>query len=1426
MKKVHLFVILIPVLCLALYLTLGGSRNPHGAISLPCESCHTSNSWTEMRSDGGFSHDETNFPLIGAHEQIKCASCHRNLKFAETKNQCADCHSDIHRGKLGNQCQSCHTSESWENQQDLFEQHASAGFPLTGVHATTDCNSCHQNQLRDDYTGTPTECAGCHDDDFKSTANPSHVLAGFSTQCETCHSLSANSWQNAHYDHPPEFRLEGGHSNLECQSCHATQFAGTVNECFSCHQSDFQSAPDPDHVSANFDHNCLTCHNTNTWVPATFDHSETDFQLTGGHSGLQCITCHSDGYSQVSTDCYSCHSGDFASTDNPNHQANNFDHNCTSCHNTTAWKPSSFDHSATAFALTGAHMTVQCLSCHSSGYTNTATDCYSCHSSSFLAVSDPNHAANGFSHECQQCHTTTAWTPVNFDHTVTGFLLTDGHAGLQCANCHSGGYTNTSNDCYSCHSQNFASVTDPNHVTNGFPHDCKQCHSTVAWNPAEPRGFDHTITGFVLNGAHASVECMTCHTQGFTNTSPLCYSCHSSDFTGASDPNHVQNNFDHNCSSCHTTTAWEPATFDHSSTQFPLTGAHTALACMNCHSSGYTNTPSDCYSCHTGAFAGVTEPNHVQNNFDHNCVQCHSTSVWSPSTFNHSATDFALTGAHTSVDCVSCHTTGYTSTPTDCFSCHQTDFNIVLEPNHAMQNFSHDCTQCHSTVAWKPSNFDHSSTQFPLTGAHTSLQCISCHSQGYTNIETTCISCHQQNFDTEDNPDHGLAGFSAECQTCHTTTSWDPSDWNHSTTGFTLTGAHGPLDCKTCHTTTYTGTDPACFSCHQGDFAATTEPDHETANFDHNCLTCHNTNAWKPATFDHNSTGFPLTGGHSGVACLTCHASGYTNTSPECYSCHSGDFASASDPNHVQNNFSHDCTTCHTTTAWDPANYNHNNTDFPLTGAHTSLQCISCHSAGYTNTPTACYSCHSGDFASATDPNHVQNSFSHDCTTCHTTTAWDPASFDHSTTSFPLTGGHSGLACITCHSSGYTNTSTDCYSCHSGDFTATTTPSHVQNNFDHNCTGCHSTTAWKPSTFNHASTGFTLTGAHNGLQCIACHSQGYVNTDPACYSCHAGDFTSVTNPNHVQNNFDHNCTNCHNTTAWKPSTFNHSTTGFVLNGAHTGLQCIACHSQGYINTDPACYSCHQGDFTGTSSPNHVQNNFDHNCTTCHNTTAWKPSTFNHSTTGFILTGAHTGLQCIACHAQGYVNTPSACWDCHSGDFNSVTDPNHVQNNFSHLCSTCHTTTAWSPASFNHSTTSFPLTGAHATLQCIACHSGGYTNTPTNCVACHQSEYNSTTTPNHTAANFPTNCQTCHSTTAWTPANWNHDSQYFPIYSGKHREKWDQCSDCHTNPSNYAVFSCLGCHEHNKTDMDDKHRGRPGYQYNSNACLNCHPTGNS
>jgi hypothetical protein len=1117
-------------------ITLAQTTNPHGNINWECFDCHNTSSWNEIKQPNTFNHDKTGFTLLGKHANVACRGCHRDLKFAFIGTSCSDCHTDIHRGQFGNACQSCHTSQNWQNRQDAFELHASRGFPLVGIHAIADCEACHIGQQRNEFSGTSTECQGCHQSNFLTASNPNHTEAGFqSAECRQCHLPVSSSWNKANYQHPAAFLLHGAHSRIDCNSCHSAGYNNISVECSNCHIDVYNSSINPAHATFGFPTTCAICHDDVSWNDARFDHLQ-----------------------------------------------------------------------ASNFALAGAHATIRCDQCHVNNQIHgLPQDCFGCHQADFQRVTDPGHTAGNFPHDCTLCHSENSWSPATFDHNQSGFPLTGAHASLQCGACHANGYQNTPADCFSCHQNDFNGASDPNHAANNFNHDCTQCHTTIAWQPAS---FNHANTRFPLTGAHLSLSCISCHSSGYQNTPYDCYSCHANDYNGASNPNHASNNFDHNCTQCHTTNAWQPATFDHANTRFPLTGAHVSLSCISCHSGGYQNTPVDCYSCHANDYIGATDPNHVANNFSHDCTQCHSTSRWDDGTFNHNNTQFPLTGAHTAIQCIACHANGYQNTPTDCYSCHQTDFNNVSDPSHLTNNFSHICTQCHTTAAWNPASFDHNQTQFPLTGAHISLSCISC------------------------------------------------------------------------------------------------------------------------------------------------HANGYQNTSRECFACHQNDYNNVSDPNHVQNNFDHNCTQCHTTSAWTPATFDHANTRFPLTGAHVSLSCISCHSNGYQNTPY------------------------------------------------------------------------DCYSCHTNDFNGATNPSHSQNNFDHNCTLCHSTSAWQPSTFDHNTTHFPLTGAHVPLACIACHSNGYQNTPFDCYSCHAADYNGATDPNHVANNFSHDCTQCHNTSGWDNGTFNHNNTPFPLTGAHASLQCIACHANGYQNTPNDCYSCHQTDFNNVSDPSHVQNNFNHDCTQCHTTAVWNPASFDHGQTRFPLTGAHTSLVCISCHSSGYQNTPYDCYSCHQTNFNSVSDPNHVQDNFSHICTDCHTTAAWSPATFNHNNSPFPLTGAHASQQCVACHTSGYDNTPTDCYACHLNDYNGSSNPNHRSMGFPTLCQTCHSTTAWQPSTWNHDSQYFPIFSGNHQGRWSTCADCHINPNDFTAFECILCHAHNRTEMDSQHQNVSGYQYLSSACYSCHPRG--
>ncbi len=879
------------------------------------------------------------------------------------------------------------------------------------------------------------------------------------------------------------------------------------------------------------------------------------------------------------------------------------------------------------------------------------------------------------------------------------------------------------------------------------------------------------------------------------------------------------------CADCHSTHDWRElaanARFRHDSVGFRLEGAHATAACGDCHRDPvFSRVATACQDCHQDAHAGE---------LGLDCARCHDTRRWDArdDLFRaHGSTIFPLLAGHARVDCDSCHggqpPQQYSRTPTDCMSCHHEDFRAATEPPH--RGFSTDCLQCHVAVTrgWSAPGFRHTA-RFPLTGPHSAIDCADCHRNGYQATAADCYSCHRQDFEGTRDPDHVASGFPTECQACHAGTSWAGAVFDHARSGFPLSGAHRALDCEECHAGGYTGTPSDCVSCHRSDYERARDPDHVRAGLSTRCQSCHDTTSWRGSGFDHDETGFVLTGAHRSAACESCHSQGYAGTPRDCYSCHRPDYDGTRDPNHAQAGFPTTCQSCHGTTTWSTSSFDHDASRFPLTGAHRTVDCQSCHQSGYAGTPMACASCHQDDYDRTRDPNHAQSGFPLTCEVCHSTNGWDEASFNHDATIFPLTGQHRSVDCQSCHAAGYDGTPTACVSCHQDDYDDTRDPDHAAAGFSTNCQSCHTTAGWEGASFDHDATSFPLTGAHRSVACETCHASGYDGTSTACVSCHQDDYDRTKDPNHAQAGFPTSCQTCHTTTSWDGAAFDHDASGFPLTGAHRSTACESCHASGYEGTPTACVSCHQDDYDGTTDPNHATAGFPTGCQNCHTTASWDAS-FDHGATGFPLTGAHQSVACESCHASGYDGTPTACVSCHQDDYDGTTDPNHAQAGFPTSCQTCHSTASWEGADFDHDATPFPLTGAHRSTACESCHASGYDGTPTACVACHQSDYDGTSDPNHAAAGFPTTCDSCHTTAGWDGATFDHDGDYFPIYSGKHRNKWSACSDCHGVPGSYAVFDCTGCHEHRQSEMDSKHDDVAGYTYESQACYSCHPTG--
>jgi hypothetical protein len=150
-----------------------------------------------------------------------------------------------------------------------------------------------------------------------------------------------------------------------------------------------------------------------------------------------------------------------------------------------------------------------------------------------------------------------------FDHSITSFSL-DWHqlnfnsSPMQCVDCHKNrSYSVVENEtCQDCHDRANQEFITKHIASNGA--SCLLCHD----GKDRMKDFDHMITGFPLNGMHASVYCLDCHEgDKFSDTPTDCQYCHkeSSMHLGL---------FAETCNICHTVEGWTPAeinqqTFDH-----------------------------------------------------------------------------------------------------------------------------------------------------------------------------------------------------------------------------------------------------------------------------------------------------------------------------------------------------------------------------------------------------------------------------------------------------------------------------------------------------------------------------------------------------------------------------------------------------------------------------------------------------------------------------------------------------------------------------------------------------------------------------------------------------------------------------------------------------------------------------------------------
>lgn len=506
-------------------------------------------------------------------------------------------------------------------------------------------------------------------------------------------------------------------------------------------------------------------------------------ELSNAHAYLEgvsnCTKCHSVGNKVTNDNCLACHPiirSNQAAHKGYHGSSEVLGKNCYSCHNEHHGKKfrlinfdkKTFDHRKTGFEKKGVHATLDCQECHNvahisdpnlkkkrSTYLGLNKSCLTCH--------DDYHQGK-MSSNCSECHSFDNFeNPKAFDHNKTHFPLLGKHKSLTCKQCHKEEVVNGKTrqgfknlryaNCNACHKD----VHD-----NKFGQDCKKCHQESSFKVIKSgNAFNHDKTDFPLLGQHRLLECKQCHKSG-NMTKPLkhgkCSDCHKDEIHKGE---FAVNGKSPDCSSCHNNDGFMPSTYTlerHDNSQFKLSGAHEATACIACHKKDgswhFRNIGKNCVDCHKNEHQGfISEKFYAQAN----CIDCHNESNWrAVYQFDHNRTNFKLDGKHAELACRECHyaknaqgvrVQKFAGLSTECAACHKDQHAGQFEVDGKT-----DCSRCHKTNRWKDSKFNHDSSRFKLEGAHVGVACAECHKlittpKGtyveYKFNDIECARCHR-----------------------------------------------------------------------------------------------------------------------------------------------------------------------------------------------------------------------------------------------------------------------------------------------------------------------------------------------------------------------------------------------------------------------------------------------------------------------------------------------------------------------------------------------------------------------------------------------------------------------------------------------------------------------------------------------------------
>ena len=302
--------------------------------------------------------------------------------------------------------------------------------------------------------------------------------------------------------------------------------------------------------------------------------------------------------------------------------------------------------------------------------------CSGCHEDVHLPAVDDR--------SCETCHNELSWTPTFSveDHAKTKFPLEGKHPEAACNLCHTGHrLTELPLECNGCH-------IDRHRGKLGG--ECQDCHTVMGFKPVP--GFDHTLTGFTVDGQHSSLECASCHEGANGDAMRLvatatCSTCHPSTHAEFAEKP---------CTECHETehATFASGVFDHRATSWPLERRHKAQDCAACHPVGQEHAPSGrCMSCHE-------DPHSHQAGL--RCEDCHRPDRWNLTRFDHDMTGWALRGRHNVTPCADCHThQRWIGISTECWDCHAGEAAAAPANVPAHRWVRSDCSDCHNSWTWR-----------------------------------------------------------------------------------------------------------------------------------------------------------------------------------------------------------------------------------------------------------------------------------------------------------------------------------------------------------------------------------------------------------------------------------------------------------------------------------------------------------------------------------------------------------------------------------------------------------------------------------------------------------------------------------------------------------------------------------------------------